>query len=101
MTISQVKEKCQDEYIEVTGHALFRIQQRGILYQDIKNAINTGEIIEDYPDDYPYPSCLILGYTKEEKGLHVVVGLGENKLWIITAYYPDLNEWQADLRKRI
>ena len=22
-----------------------------------------GEIIEQYPDDYPYPSCLILGVS--------------------------------------
>ena len=32
------------------------------------------EIIEEYPDDFPHPSCLIFGHTKEKKILHIVVG---------------------------
>lgn len=30
---------------------------------DVKNGIATGGIIEDYPEDYPNPSCLIFGYN--------------------------------------
>lgn len=51
-----------------------------------------GEIIEYYPDDYPFPSCLILGYFNSGKGIHVVCS--------VTAYYPDKNEWLEDLRTR-
>ena len=100
MKIDLIIDRCNDENIEITGHALLRMQQRGILYRDIKMALSSGEIIEEYPDDYPYPSCLVLGYTNENKGLHVVVGLSESKLWIITAYHPDLEEWCSDLKKR-
>ncbi|MEG0508035.1 MAG: DUF4258 domain-containing protein [Eubacterium sp.] len=31
-----------------------------------------GEIIENYPKDYPNPSCLILGYLFTDIPLHVV-----------------------------
>lgn len=64
------------------------IQQRGISYGEIKEVIKNGEIIEEYPDDYPYPSCLILGMTVNGRKIHVVAGIGEMKLWLITAYEP-------------
>ena len=58
-------------------------------------AIAKGEVIEDYPDDYPYPSCLILG-----EGIHIVAGIGDDMLWLITAYRPDLDQWSDDLKTR-
>lgn len=39
-----------------------------------KNGIATGEIIEDYPEDYPNPSCLIFGYNVNGRILHIVAG---------------------------
>jgi hypothetical protein len=57
----------------------------------------TGEIIEEYPDDYPYPSCLILGANTP---LHVVCGISELELHIITAYVPDSAKWNDDLKTR-
>ena len=100
MTIEQIREKCTDEFIEVTGHALLRMQQRKISYCDIKNAILTGEIIEVYPEDYPYPSCLIMGFSVDAKKIHVVVGSSETKIWIVTVYYPNPEEWEENLRRR-
>ncbi len=100
MTIDMIRDKCIDETIEVTGHVLLRMQQRGISYSDIKNAVMTGDIIEDYPDDFPYPSALVLGTTESGKNLHVVVGVSDTRLWFITVYYPDTEEWEEDLRRR-
>jgi hypothetical protein len=49
-----------------------------------------GEVIEEYPSDYPYPSVLLLG-KPDEAPLHVVVAFDTEKeiLYVITAYYPD------------
>lgn len=57
-------------------------------------------IIEDYPDDYPFPSCLVLGATVNGKVLHVVVGVGDGCLWLITAYYSDPLKWNDDFSIR-
>ena len=100
MDIDTIKNLCIDETIEVTQHILLRFQQRNISYTEIKQAILSGEIIEEYPNDYPYPSCLILGKTSSERILHVVTGIGENKLWLITAYIPDPTQWSDDFKKR-
>ncbi len=95
MLISDLQALCKDDTIVVTQHMAHRMAERGISYSETKRAILDGEIIEDYPDDYPYPSCLILG-----NGLHVVAGLGNGYLWIITVYRPSLEKWEADLKNR-
>lgn len=90
------KKLCQSGAVEWTSHAWQRIIQRNIEPQEVTDAIATGEIIENYPDDYPYPSFLLLGGDK----LHVVCGIGEGRLWIITAYRPSLDKWENDLKTR-
>ncbi len=45
----------------ITEHAAERSRQRGIRSRDMRNAVETGEIIEQYPDDFHFSICLILG----------------------------------------
>ena len=49
----------ENDTVFVTEHAAERFRQRGIKAKDIRAVINNGEIIEQYPDDSPFPSCLI------------------------------------------
>jgi len=71
------------------------MRQRHIRMNDIKNAIAEGEIIEQYPADYPFPSCLI-----NAENIHIVCSIGEECLYIITAYRPSPERWEADGKKR-
>ena len=100
MNITEIKARCRDDLIEVTQHILIRCQQRNITYKEIKAAIVNGEIIEEYPDDYPYPSCLVLGYTIKNRVLHVVVGISDTRIWLITAYEPSIEQWNSDFKVR-
>lgn len=100
MDMEQIKMLCKDATIEVTQHILMRCQQRNITYNEIKDVICNGNIIEKYPDDYPYPSCLILGTTTKGRKIHVVVGVEESCLWLITAYEPDPEQWDSEYRIR-
>lgn len=85
---------------KVTKHMAVRFKERGIKLGYVRNALLNGEIIEQYPNDYPFPSCLVLNTSDGETPIHVCVGLGDDKLWIITAYYPDTNEWESDFKTR-
>ncbi|MFW5670600.1 MAG: DUF4258 domain-containing protein [Acetivibrio ethanolgignens] len=76
------------------------IRERYISRIDVKKCIMEGEIIEDYPDDYPHPSCLIFGDNNVGKIIHVVVGTDEEYVYIITAYYPNTEKFDKDLRRR-
>lgn len=62
---------------------------------EMKEAIASGEIIEDYPKDRPIPSCLIYGKTKKGRSLHIVCAplIDEETLVIITTYEPDPEKW--------
>ena len=54
-----------------------------------------GEIIEDYPKDKPYPSCLIFGETFKGEPVHSVWGFNSENKWavLITVYRPDPGLW--------
>ncbi len=94
------KKLCQESKILWTQHCLQRMQERDINRKDVRYAIRTGEIIEDYPDDFPNPSCLIFGYTEDKRILHIVVGCDSINIYIITAYYPDTKKFEDDLKTR-
>ena len=100
LNIDKIKKLVQEEKMRWTNHALIRLFQRNISREDIKNAIMNGKIIEKYENDYPYISCLVYGMDLKNEVLHIVCGLNEDELWIITAYYPDSVKWKDDLKTR-
>lgn len=100
LVIEELQKICTPENIIITMYAAKRLEQRGIFLKEVINCIMTGEIIEQYPDDYPYPSCLTLGNKDTDKLLHTVVGTNGSQLWIITAYYPISEKWMDDLKTR-
>ena len=69
------------------------MQERSIEPSDIIACINTGKIIEQYPNAYPYPAWLIFGNISTNRIVHVIAGYGNGFIWIITVYEPDENEW--------
>jgi len=100
MDLTQIRKLCSEHKIEWTQHVAKRLLQRGVSAVDVVATLLNGEIIEDYPEDYPFPSCLILGKTSKSKVLHIVCSIGDDKLWIITAYEPSLMEWDAEFKVR-
>ena len=62
-----------------------------ITFPDIRDSVLSGDIIEDYPDDRPLPSCLIFGNTLSADAMHSVWGYNsdERLAVLITAYRPD------------
>ena len=84
-----------------TEHVALRLRERSLRRQDLISCIQNGEIIEQYPHDTPFASCLILGTSVSGKPLHVVCGLdlGIN-CYMITAYSPDPDEWEIDNKTR-
>ena len=66
--------------------------ERYISTDDIVSVLQKGEIIEEYADDEPCPSVLMLGYISDQP-YHLVVGMCEDHLRIVTAYAPDESLW--------
>ncbi len=82
-------------------HAIQRMFERHISEADVEHILATGEVIEGYPDDAPYPSRLIQGVCGS-RPLHVVVAdnLEDREMIVITAYEPDPARWDPTFRRR-
>ena len=75
-------------------HAFIRIGERNISELEIREAGTDARMIEDYPDDKYAPSCLLLGFTRSGRSLHLQVALADTPmLRIITIYEPNPDEW--------
>lgn len=98
--INNIKKYFENDDVLVSDHAAMRFNQRGIKIKEIRSAVDNGEIIEQYPEDYPYPSCLILGKTSDAKPVHVVISDEGSMCRIITAYFPDPDKWDLQFRVR-
>ena len=75
--------------------------QRRIRDQEVRHVIETGETIETYPEDSPYPSRLVLGWYAS-RPLHVVVtdNAVEQETIVITVYEPNRGHWEEGSRRR-
>lgn len=100
LDLNKLREYYRQEKVIITIHAQERLRQRGIKAKDVRNCVMTGEIIEQYPDDFPFPSCLIFGKTINGKILHVVASNEGTGSRIITAYFPDNIKFEDDLKTR-
>lgn len=89
----------QPEKIIITQHSRKRFFERGISLKDVCKAINNGEITEQYPEDFPVPSCLILG-NNNDKVIHVVASINDGFTYVITAYIPNIDKWEDDWKTR-
>ncbi|MDZ7264150.1 MAG: DUF4258 domain-containing protein, partial [candidate division KSB1 bacterium] len=59
--IDDIRAKFLYDQFEFSKHATDQSILREIRVEEIRQAIASGEIIEDYPQDKYGPSCLILG----------------------------------------
>ncbi len=98
--IETLREYYRREKVIITLHAQERLRERGIKVKDIRNCVMSGEIIEQYPDDFPFPSCLIFGRAISGEIIHVVASDEGTGSRIITAYFPGNEKFEDDLKSR-
>lgn len=98
--IERLRSLNKPEQIAITEHARRRLVERGISVRDVMQCIETGEIIKQYEDDKPFPSCLVLGTAVDRDYIHVVVSHDDTWIYLITAYRPDKDVWKSDFRTK-
>ncbi len=87
--------------VEWQRHALERMAERGITRTDVKTVLTEGQRIEDYPDAYPLPAALFLGW-RDDGPLHVVAAydVATTKAYVITTYTPSEELFEPDFQTR-
>jgi hypothetical protein len=80
-------------------HARQRLAQRGVTWSEVRQVIESGEVLEAHPDAEPWPKCLLLGFLDPDTPLYVSVAYDGERVYIITAHWMD-PEWWLDPRTR-
>jgi len=70
ISLKIIKEIAKKDRIAFKKHSIIRMYERKLLVDEVKEILLSGEIIENYPDDRPLPSCLIMGYTSSRVPVH-------------------------------
>ena len=78
-----------------------RLQQRGLDAQALRNAIDSLEIIEAYPEDKYLPSFLLRGQANGAVfHAQIATDVEGDNIRIVTMYIPDAEEWDEGSRER-
>ena len=80
---------------------MLKMSQRSISRAEVIRILLEADCIESYPTDKPFPSGLFASKIGGRL-IHVVASFNFALNWvhIITAYIPDSDHFEADLRKR-
>ncbi len=99
--IGRIIDLLKNDKIKWSAHGLMRIQERGIVLDDIRRCVESGEVIDNYLEEPPAKSSvLIYGKAQDGKVIHVVLGYDDDQLYFVTAYYPSLEKFEDDLKTR-
>ncbi len=95
----------QEQEVIFRVHAAQQMSIRGISETDVRPVLEDGEVIEEYPDDLPFPAQLILGWVRFGRArlpMHVVASFdGEsNTIYVVTVYQPTPSGWRPGFRIR-
>ena len=105
-SIGEAIKRCAEaDKLLYSKHALDEMdaEEFGEIGEDeVFEVLSSGRIIEEYPDDEPYSSCLLYGRTAADRPLHVVCAFAEDAdmVIIITVYQPDPARWIDFERRR-
>jgi len=101
--IESIIESIKSDKIRITDHADEEAYSDGLSFKEIFASLPTGEIIEQYPDDKPYPSCLVFSKSVENEPIHSVWAYNQTtqSSVLITVYRPDPRLWiDGKVRRR-
>ena len=96
-----IKQCIKTRNIYWTYHINMRLRERFISRELILNAIDSYEIIEEYPEDKYLPSYLI--YAKSGNvifHIHFAIDRLHDNIRMVTAYKPSFDKWEIGLKIR-
>jgi uncharacterized protein DUF4258 len=75
LVLEKIRAAAAADRMKWRYHALQRARQRGISRSQAKYVIRTGEVIEEHPDEEPFPKCLLMSEVQPGKPLVRIPGL--------------------------
>jgi hypothetical protein len=111
MNCPETVRRCFDgEQVYYSGHARreMREEELGpITDREVHEAMLSTQVVEEYPEDTPYPSALLFGssaagHSAAGRPLHAVCAYdaADDRVIIVTVYEPDPAKWENYRRRK-
>ncbi len=98
--LERVHAQARFENVRITEHAHQEMVEENITFGEILEAVDTGQILENYPKHRRGACCLLNGLTDAGRPLHIVCTTARAVLIIITVYEPKPPRWQTPAQRR-
>jgi hypothetical protein len=99
--LKHLRSQVADEKVRVTQHAQQEMAEENIALSEVFEALSNSRILEHYPNHRRGACCLLNGYTKNKRPLHIVCTTTRPTLIIITVYKPIPPKWIEPTQRRI
>ncbi len=76
----------------ITAHAKERMGARLVSDDEVKRVVTTGDVIEHYPNDQPFPKALFMAHIGSDP-LYVSCSFDGTNGYIITVHWYDPSIW--------
>jgi hypothetical protein len=102
LDLSTIQQAARAGRITWRYHALRRARERDIAREEAIRVMTEGEIIDQRPDDTPYPMCLMMAPVEERRPLYVALGYDgtDDRIYVITVHWLDPDKWQDPWTRR-
>lgn len=87
----------------ISSHGYDELAEDHIYVKDMIASLESAIAVEEYPDFHKGPCVLVLQKDRNGKPVHTVWGIPDGKespAVLITAYRPDPEKWDDDLKRR-
>jgi hypothetical protein len=91
--LNLLRQAVRQQQIKISMHAAEEAVSDNITRFEIEEVLLAARLLEDYPDWWLGPSCLVYGRTKSGRDLHIVVSYSGIPVTIITVYEPQPPKW--------
>lgn len=91
--LDSIRDQAKREAVRITQHAQEEMADEGIILDDALDALQSGQILENYPEHRRGACCLVCGYTRQWRPLHLVCTTARPLLILITVYEPKPPKW--------
>ena len=98
--LQHIKLAFRTDDFQFSLHATREAYEEEILPSEIKEAVEEGQLLEDYPAHQRGPCCLLYGRTKAGRELHIVCTSTGLPIVVITVYEPREPKWPTPRQRR-
>jgi hypothetical protein len=98
--LDKIRTHSRRNEIEFTYHSIEEMEEENIIPNEVIEAIQDGFILENYPEHKRGACCLICGFTRLKRPLHIVCTTSLKITIIITVYEPKLPKFITPIKRR-